>query len=201
MNTFIKKLSYLWDYYKLYIIGIPLALLFLAYVISVFTVSKTDPFSVYFINQDVAIEDWAELEAQLLSELELTGENRDVYVDASLLINPDAPDADSQMTFTTAISGHTIDVMISDRAFLEHYAKMEAFAHLGEMLPPDLYDLMMPYLILAENEAGVMIPYGIDLSDFSYFADLKLDAPVLTIAKYSEHQADCIAFLFLLLSE
>ena len=201
MNTLKKKLSYIWDYYKLYIIGIPLLLLFLAYVISVFTDSKEVPFSVYFINQNVTIEACADFEEKVTSEFTLSEGMDSVYVDASLIINPEAPDTDSQMTFTTAISGHTIDVMISDRTFLEFYAKKEALANLGEILPADLYDLLVPYLILAENEEGLMTPYAIDLSEFSYFSDLDLVEPVLTIAKYSEHQEDCIAFLYLLLSE
>lgn len=200
MNTLKNKLSYIWDYYKFPIIGIPLGILFLIYIVSAFTGSKDVPFSVYFINQDVSIESCQHLEEKLLTS-SLTDIVEDVYVDASLIIHPDAPDLDSQMSFTASISGHTIDIMISDRPFLEYYAKMKALADLGEVLPPDLYDRMMPYLILAENEEGLTTPYAIDLSNCAYFSDLGLDAPVLTIAKYSEHQEACIAFLRLVFSE
>lgn len=201
MNTLRQKLSYIWDYYKFPIIGIPLGILLLIYVISAFTGTKDVPFSVYFINQDVSLESCQSLEAKLLATPALADIVEDIYVDASLIINPEAPDFDSQMSFTASISGHTIDIMISDQSFLEYYAKMDALADLSEVLPADLYDLMMPYLITTENKEGLMTPYAIDLSDCAYFTDLNLNTPVLTIAKYSEHQEACIAFLHLVFSE
>lgn len=201
MNALKNKLSYIWDYYKFPIIGVPLGILLIIYVVSTFTGSKDVPFSVYFINQDVSIESCQNLEEKLRKASPLEDIVEDVYVDASLVIHPDAPDLDSQMSFTASISGHTIDIMISDKPFLEYYSKMNALADLGELLPPDLYDLMMPYLILAENEEGLMTPYAIDLSNCAYFTDLNLDTPVLTIAKYSEHPEACIAFLHLVFSE
>ncbi len=201
MNTLKNKLSYIWDYYKLYIIGTPFAILFLIYVISAFTGTKEIPFSIYFINQDVTLEAGTTLEEQLRKDLTLAGETNDIYVDTSLLINPAAPDADSQMSFTVAISGHTIDIMISDTAFLEYYAKMEALADLSTVLPIDLYKALTPYIIFAENEKGLMTPYAIDLSTCPYLTNLNLVNPVLTIAKYSEHQEACIEFLRLLFSE
>lgn len=194
LNTLIKNLGYIWDYYKLYLIGVPLALLSLSYVVTVFADSKELPFSVYFINQELSLEACSSLEEELTREL---GET---YVDSSLILNPDAPDADSQIAFTTAISGHTIDIMISDTRFLEYYAKKEALADLKDTLPADLYDALTPYLVLAENKEGIMTPYAIDLSSCSYFSDLNLLEPVLTIAKYSEHKNSCIAFLRLLFS-
>ena len=201
MNTLRQKLSYIWDYYKFPIIGIPLGILLLIYVISAFTGTKDVPFSVYFINQDVSLESCQSLEAKLLATPALSDIVEDIYVDASLIINPEAPDFDSQMSFTASISGHTIDIMISDRSFLEYYSKMDALADLSEVLPADLYDLMIPYLITTENKEGLMTPYAIDLSDCAYFTDLNLNTPVLTIAKYSEHQEACIAFLHLVFSE
>jgi len=201
LNTLRQKLSYIWDYYKFPLIGIPLGILFLIYVISAFTGTKDVPFSVYFINQDVSIESCRDLEAKLLAARALADVTEDIYVDASLIINPKAPDFDSQISFTASISGHTIDIMVSDRSFLEYYAKMDALADLSVVLPADLYDLLMPYLIMEENKGGLMTPYAIDLSDCTYFTDYNLNAPVLTIAKYSEHQEACIAFLRLVFSE
>lgn len=193
-----KKLSYIWDYYKFYIVGVPLALLLLAYIIFVFSSSKDVPFSVYFINQNISLEDAESYEEELRREETLTAAADEVYVDISLTITPDTPDFDSQMSFTTAISGHTIDIMIGDEAFFAYYSSKSAFADLSEFLPPDLYESLSPYIIESENEEGLMTPYAIDLSRFSYFGGSSFNTPILTIAKYSEHQEACIAFLRLL---
>ena len=194
LNTFSKKLSYIWDYYKLYIIGIPCVLLLLAYVITTFTKSKDFPFSIYFINQEVSIENCVLLEEALTQKMGETD------IDSSLYINPAAPDADSQIAFTTAISGHTIDIMISDTLFLEHYSKKEVFADLETLLPANLYQALSQSIIFVPDKEGVMQAYAIDLSSCTYFAKLNLENPVLTIAKYSEHKDSCIALLSLLFS-
>lgn len=194
----IKNMSYIWEYYKFYIISIPLAVLLFLYIIFTFSGSKDIPFSIYFINQNLLIEDGENLEETLRETELIAAVAEDVYVDTSLTITPDTPDFDSQMSFTTAMSGHTIDIMIGDEAFFSHYSGMNAFADLREFLPADLYESLTPYIIEAENEEGLMTPYAIDLSQFSCFDGLSLNTPLLTIAKYSEHPEACIAFLRLL---
>lgn len=199
MKKITTKLSYIWDYYKLYIIGIPLALLLLLYVISAFSGSKDIPFSVYFINQNILIEEGEALEEALRNTASLSTVAEDVYVDTSLTITPEQPDFDSQMSFTASISGHTIDIMIGDEVFFNYYATMKAFADLKAFLPADLYEALSPYIVTAENEEGLMTDFAIDLSSFSYFDELSLHSPLLTIAKYTEHKEACIAFLTMLL--
>lgn len=196
MNSILKKLSYIWDYYKTAILGIPLFLLFLAYVISTFANQSIAPFSVYIINQNVTLDSCAQFEEDLERTLPSLKDGGDAYVDASLLINPMAPDADSQMAFTTAIAGHSIDIMVSDEAFVSHYAAKEALADLRTILPSDLYEALSPYVLTFANEAGELIPYAINVSDSPYLATLcTLEAPLLTIAKYSEHPDICVELL------
>lgn len=199
MKNIKTKLSYIWDYYKLYIIGIPLALLLLLYVISAFSSSKDIPFSIYFINQEILIEEGDTLKEALRNTASISAASEDVYIDTSLTITPEQPDFDSQMSFTASISGHTIDIMIGDDVFFNYYASMKAFADLKEFLPEDLYEALSPYIVKAENEEGLMTDFAIDLSSFSYFDGLSLHSPLLTIAKYTEHREACIAFLSMLL--
>lgn len=192
VETLLKKLSYIWDYYKTIIIGLPLLFLFLFYVISTFSNQKEAPFSVYIINQDVSLDSCHLLEKDLARTLPSLMEDGNVLVDASLIINPQAPDADSQMTFTTAIAGHTIDIMISDESFVSFYAAKEALADLRTVLPKDLYEDLSPYILSFKNKEGDVIPYAIDVTANPFLAVLDtLNAPLLTIAKYSEHQNIC----------
>lgn len=196
MDMLRKKISYIWDYYKTAIIGIPLLLLFLVYVISAFTDQKEAPFSVYIINQEVSPDACALLETDLEQTLPSLKDGGDAYVDASLILNPNAPDADSQMSFTTAIAAHTIDIMISDEAFVSHYAAMEALADLRTVLPAKLYEALTPYIVTFENKEGDAIPYAIDVTTSPFLAVFDtLEAPLLTIAKYSEHQDICEEWL------
>ncbi|MBP3490220.1 MAG: hypothetical protein J6K53_17795 [Roseburia sp.] len=182
-----KRLQYIWDYYKLPLIGIPLAILLIIFVVKSLSVNTEPDFSLYLINHTVTEEARAAFEASLCDTLCPDADASAVYVDATLTITPSSPDYESQMSFTTAIAGHTIDVMIADGEFLTFYAAKDAFYDLSELLPEELYEQLTPYLLYAEDANGISHAYGLDVSDCPLLAELGLNAPVLTVAKGTEH--------------
>lgn len=182
-----KRLQYIWDYYKLPIIGIPLAILLILFVVKSLSTDTEPDFSLYLINQPVTEEERAALASSILKTLCPDGSESSVYIDASLTITPSSPDYESQMSFTTAIAGHTIDVMIADEEFLTYYAAKDAFYDLSELLPAELYEQLTPYLLFADDADGVSHAYGLDVSGCPLLMELDLNAPVLTAAKGTEH--------------
>lgn len=182
-----ERLQYIWDYYKLPILGIPLAALVLLFVIMSFSADTEPALSLYLINHSVTEEERAALAASLHDALCPDADASSVYVDASLTITPSSPDYESQMSFTTAIAGHTIDVMLADEEFLAYYAAKDAFYDLSELLPAELYGQLAPYLLYAEDAEGISCAYGLDVSGCPLLSGLALEAPVLTVAKGSEH--------------
>lgn len=182
-----QRLQYIWDYYKLPLLAVPIAVLVLLFLVKSFQTDTEPDFSLYLINQPVTEEKRQALETSLLTVFCPDAAESSVYVDASLTITPSSPDYDSQMSFTTAIAGHTIDVMIADEEFFTYYAAKDAFYDLSELLPAELYEQFTPYLLLADDSAGVSHAYGIDISGCSLFSDLGLKAPMLTVAKGTEH--------------
>ena len=201
MHTITKKLSHIWDYYKIPLIGIPLGILFLIYVITSLITPSATPFSVYFINQEISPDAITPLEDQFSSLLPSVADIGGVAVHDDIMINKEAPDADSQMEFTTAIAAHTIDVMITDTLFVEQYASMKALYDLSALLPQELFAKLTPYLIFATDENGATVAYGIDLSSCPQLTDYHLDAPILTVAKYTEQPELCIQFIEALFAE
>lgn len=195
MKAFKKNLSYIWDYYKVPLLTIPILLLVIFYFTAVFSGSKKEPFYLYFINHSLSEDMRRNTETDFSSVFKSIGSVDGIYVDASLTITPDTPDYDSQMSFTAAISGHTIDVMIADEEFLDYYARMKALTDLSGLLPAELYDELTPYLIMAEDETGSLHAYGLDVSACPTLSALQLDAPILTVAKVSEHQDADISFI------
>lgn len=195
MKSLKKNFTYIWDYYKVPILAVPLLLLVIAYFIAGFSGSKEEPFYLYFINQPLSEEVRTQFETDFSSFWDETGDVDGISVDASLTITPDTPDYDSQMSFTASIAGHTIDVMIANEAFLDYYAKMDSLADLSELLPEDLYDALIPYLVMKEDESGIPHAYGLNVSDCPALSALHLDKPILTVAKFSEHRDADISFI------
>lgn len=198
MQLFLKKLSHIWDYYKVPIIGIPLIFLLIAYVFISFSSPDEESFSIYIINQELSLDNAKLLTESTQTALSSPHTPESVLVEHSLYINRENSDPDSQMVFTASISAHTIDVMISDVLFLEQYAPMEALLDLTELLPETDLQRLSPFLLEAPDGNGESKIYGIDVSSCSFLQDCSFDAPVLTIAKYSEHRASDIDFIRLL---
>ena len=64
-----KRLQYIWDYYKLPIIGIPLAILLILFVVKSLSTDTEPDFSLYLINQPVTEEERAALASSILKTL------------------------------------------------------------------------------------------------------------------------------------
>lgn len=190
-----ERFQYIWDYYKLPVLGIPLTVLILFFVIKSFSADTEPDFSLYVINHTVTEESRQALEASLCEMLSADADGATVYVDASLTVTPSSPDYESQMSFTTAIAGHTIDVMLADDEFFTYYAAKDAFYDLSALLPEELYAQLTPYLLYAEDAEGISHAYGLDVSDCPLLADLGSEAPVLTVAKGTEHVDMVLEFL------
>lgn len=199
MHSFRKKISYIWDYYKVPIIAFPLIIALIIYVISEFTAPKQEIFSVYVINQDLSLEEVSSLKETLADNASILQDFDDIAIEHSLFIDKENSDPDSQMIFTTAIAGHTIDLMISDELFLDQYASMDALLDLKDLFSDNTLQTLAPYLLTRTDKNGVEKIFGISLEDCSYFSEYGFDTPVLTIAKYSEHTqpaAELILWLF-----
>lgn len=190
-----QKLTYLWDYYKVLIVGIPLALLLILFVVKNLFTDTEPALTVYLVNQPVTEDARAAFEKELCEVLLPPETDGRALVDASLTITPSAPDHESQAAFTTGIAGHTIDIMIGDMEFYSYYARLDAFADLTELLPEELLEALAPHLLQAEGADGALYTCGIDVSGFASLAPLSLDAPILTVAGTSEHTDAVITFL------
>lgn len=195
-----QRLQYIWDYYKLPILAIPITILVIIFLIMSFRTDTEPDFSLYLINQSVTEEQRQELQTSFHTALCPDTTDSSVYIDTSLVITPSSPDYDSQMSFTTAIAGHTIDVMISDEDFFTYYAAKDAFYNLSEFLPAELYEQLTPYLLFADDATGASHAYGLDVSDCPLFSKSESTPLVLTVAKGTEHVDVVSAFIHLLFS-
>ena len=190
-----QKLSYFWEYYKAPLIGIPLALLLVLFVVRSLSEDTEPALTVYLINQPVTEEARAAWEAELCASLLPADTDQRILVNASLTITPSAPDHESQVAFTTAISGRTVDLMIGDTEFFSYYAARDAFADLRDLLPEELADAYEPYFVYAEDSAGTSHAFGIDVSEFAPFDAVALHPSILTAARYTEHRQAALSFL------
>lgn len=190
------RLWYIWEYYKIPIIGTVVGVFL---IFSIFSAVHNNRFETAL--SCVILNSQPDSEKDLVSEyfdqgfrqyLGLTDETK-IDVDHSMSISFD----NSNMTeFTYAelaklsalISSKELDVMIAKKDSIDHFGEMGGFLDLKEVLPPDVYDQVKDQLYEVTNsETGETIACGIKIgnTDFLKKTGLTMNDPILGIISNS----------------
>lgn len=190
------RLWYIWEYYKIPIIGTAVAI---ALIISIFSAVHNNRFETAL--SCVILNSRPDSEEDLVSEyfdqgfrqyIGLNDETK-IDVDHSMSISFD----NSNMTeFTYAelaklsalISSKELDVMVGRKDSIDHFGEMGGFLDLKTVLPPDVYDQVKDQLYeVTIQETGEKIACGIRIAntDFLKKTGLTMDDPILGIISNS----------------
>ena len=191
------KIWYIWEYYKIPIIGTIVGVLMavsightvymnrfetaLSSVILKASYNFSDPSAVddYF---NVGFRDYMGLD-----------ENTKITIDYSMSLNFEEemsdPYAYAEMAKITAlVAAKDLDVIIAPADVMEHYAVMDSFLRLDQVLPEDLYSQVEDMIYTAAvTETGEEVQCGIRLSETDFMEDtgLTIEDPILGIVSNS----------------
>lgn len=200
--SFQDKLWYIWEYYKFHIIGLVILIGVGSSIIS--TVYKnsfeTALYCVVINNRTSETGNDEELIKHLEEYMGLT-EKQQVSWDSSMFVS--YGEAASEFSYATMakisalVAAQDLDVMISDEENFLHYASMNAFMNLEQLLPADLYEKIKDRAYYAKDESGQSFIYGINLegTTFAKEANLALDPPILGILSNSNRTDNSLLLL------
>lgn len=201
-----KKREYIWDYYKIPIIGVLIVLFVISYMIYGRLTAKENILSVTCTNMLMNEEQVAPLVNNYLTEyLELSPSRYRVVADTSLLVgeNDDPANSEyaytSQMKLTAYVSAGELDIMIMDekgfeylsaRGFLQDLS--EVFAEMDPSLNETLKDsFVFQDVIIEDNSAEILMgssdeyeavienhPFGLKLNGSPLFPEETTYIPV-----------------------
>lgn len=205
-----EKIGYIWEYYKLWIIGTLVIVIFSSSMISSM-VKNSRPTYLYatFINASSYGNEDFDLIADFADYADVNTKKEQLSLDTTLQLSEgeeyDEMTYNSTMKLYAQIVAKSIDVMVMGKTIIDDYAAQDAFLALDETLPSDLYEKLQDQILTANNENGTSYECGIDISDSVVLQRSELYAdtqtPVFSIVSNSEHVENAIVFLEYLYSQ
>lgn len=201
-----KKISYLWDYYRLHALFTILGIAFISYTIYAFVKPKVEPkLYAVIINNTIETEVWDEYKEKISDYLEINPQEEDVILNYNFYYNS-TPDYEASMrqAFGIYLAASEIDVVIAPFSEFEDYVKKGFFTPLSDQLPTDLYSLLTDKFYLSDTEDNPRVAaYGIYLSDTKLYREYSLptdDDPyligIIANSKYKENSVEFIRYIF-----
>lgn len=198
-----RKLTDIWEDYRLLVLAAALAAAVLAIFWSDFFSpdNKESAFCVVVVGQGYDYDREQRLAQETSAALELDEKEQQVIVDLSLEPQLDAvgvpPESAylDQMKMTTYLTGGEADVVISDETVLTHYHELGGLADLREILPEEALRAWDGRLYLAKDKEGREAVCGLRLAGGSFSDGGEVYLSVSKKAPHRERVTDFVAFV------
>ncbi len=220
--TFKKKVEYIWEYYKIPIIGVIAAIVFICVFIRDYRVNKRPMYlDAVIINSDIAYNESEPLKNDYIKYAGVDTDTYNLSIDTGFLISESSMDqmsvANMQKIMALFAAG-SVDVLLGPDSIMDSYGAQSAYMDINSVLPDDLkkqlsdagYELYYT-TVYEEDENGELkpgetYPAGIYLDDSGYlnglgaFASQKADGkrPVFAFASCAVNTDNAIKFLRML---
>ena len=197
-----ERFEYIWEYYKIHIVG---TIIFLLFASSLFNsiyqnVKYEDILSLAIVNNSLLEEKQDYMSNGFAEYYNLDEEKETLLFDDGFHIDLDKPNEStyaSTQKFAAMVAAKSIDAAISDLTFFENYSDEGTFYDLSTLLPEDIYTQIEDSLYYAKDEQGNEKPFGLNLSSTHLVegAGLYINPPILSIVINSQHPDVAIEFI------
>lgn len=203
LPTLSKKLEYIWDYYRYWILGIAVAIAFCVSIGSSIyhNIKYTQIFCCAIFNNPLPDDIASSLESGFSDYYGLDPESETMYFDHSYIISEDGDPDTNYITIQkigAMVASKSIDVMAGDEFTIGQYAIDGYFYNLEELLPAETYEALSEYMVsYTYEEEGITAPYAIDLSqsDLVKNGTIYVEDPIAGIVINSQHPLVAVEFL------
>lgn len=203
--SFKDKLWYIGAYYKFHFLAVLIAITVIwAVSATVYRSSFKSVLTCVIVNsQDAGAADTTVMEQKLSGYLNLQKKEK-LSFESGLTVDYDSPTDLSYAAMaklSAMIAGKNLDVMIADSASIDHFAEMNGFKNLEEVLPADLLDQVSGSLYYAEDMDGNSYPFAVSLNSIALKEEtgLRFDPPLLGIIGNAPYPDNAIALVRFLL--
>lgn len=190
-----EKMEYIWDYYKIHIIG---SIVVIALIISFIhgQATKIEYVANLTIIGGVTNEDKLEQTEQNLTRLIVkNGQDRQqVLIDAIPITDVNNPEPQLIQKFTVKLAAQEIDVMVLDKTMFDDLVKKGTFLKLGDIKDINLSSIKEDKIegVNEENKKGI---YGVSAENIKAFKDMGLNTnnKVLCILNSTTHKDSAVS--------
>lgn len=164
-----QKAVFIWDYYKLPILGVILAVALAGIGIAMSARSAGVMFYAVMVNANNEAQ--GDPFSPLLEQagLDMTGRRVDIEANYTLHYeNSDLSDAQTLQVLAALFGIGDLDVFVADEAVFDSYADQDAFVDLSLFVEPEVLEACSDALYYTENADGEQILSGIRLREGSF---------------------------------
>lgn len=164
------RISYIWDYYKWYIIGITFAVIFVIYLIISYATRKEEVAHILMVNADLEAvsDDDNRMFDELLSWYGYDTAKQEVVVNNGLHVDPTGVGQNNYYTFSsilTILEAGGAEVYMSDRETFDLIGATSNLQDLSMVLPEELMEKYEDKLVYAtDEETKQTYPCGIEIT-------------------------------------
>lgn len=210
LDSFSARISYIWDYYKIPIIGIIISAIFvISFISSYLDNAREVALSAIFVNSSMLSKECETLQENYAVSREIDLNQKQLQFDCSLSIVPEAYDS-YNVGYTVKLSAlfqtNSIDAFLSDLTTFETYAKQGVFADLNKLLPRELLDQYrdkLHYVTITEGDSSYEAAVGFCLDGSKKLDSIQAykESPYFGIVVSSPNQETAVDFLCFLLEQ
>lgn len=206
--SFKDKISYIWDYFKWWIIGFGAIVITLIITVpGIVENSKDVQLYALFINSNIKGQEYTTIMDDYVEAADIDMDNKRITLDTSLYIDRETSTTagmQNNQKLTALFASKTVDVILSDEKNFEFCCSQGAYMDLKELLPADLYEKYSENIVMAENpHTGEMTAYGIRLADNDILITNNAFNfnPIISVCTTTEKKDNAIAFIKYLTNE
>ncbi|HKL79071.1 MAG TPA: hypothetical protein VJ888_01405 [Mobilitalea sp.] len=205
--SFKKKLSYLWEYYKLHaFIIIAIVAIIISVVKNIITPNIETQLYAAVINSPIEAPVFEEYQEQFEEYLSMDPIHEEVVIDSKFYFDGTSEySAAMRQALVTYIAAEDVDIIIAPESEFADYVFFGVFDTISDILPTDLYSSLTDkfYISSTEEDPDEENVYGIYISDFEFFKSNSAITPkepyIIGIVTNSRHQDNSIEFIRYLL--
>ena len=201
--TWSDRIWYIWEYYKLHMLGLA-GVILVFYIIGTIFYNKsfTSQLSYVVVNDPQrAVADYEPLNQDFKEHMGY-GEKDTINADGSMSMQQGGGFA-SEMDYanmaklSAQVASKELDMMIADQSNIDHYASLDGFLDLEQALPADLLQELQDSVYYAKDESGNEFACAINLSDSRFPEETGngLDPCYMGIINNTEHIDTIIAWI------
>lgn len=174
------RISYIWDYYKWYIIGGIFAVILVIYLIVSYATRKEEVAQILMVNANIEAvsEDDNRLFDALLEENGYDIKEQEIAVNDGLRVDPNGSGQNNYYSFQsvlTILEARGADVYLSDRETFDLIASTGNMQDISQVLSEELIEKYEDKLVFAtDQETNESYPCGIEITGNEWLKETEL---------------------------
>lgn len=206
--SFQDKLWYIWEYYKIHML-IGCIILFFFYILGSIFYQKSFTTRLFYVVMNDPYASFSDYEGMSDGFKARMGYGNKERVDADTSLHISFGNSTSELDYaslakiTAIVASQDLDLMITNRDAVEHYAANDGLLDLEEVLPADLWELVKEDVYEAQDSSGAVFSAAVNLehSNFRQKSGTQMEEPCFCLISNSKRIDTAIEFLRYLYEE